>query len=343
MLQAVELINFGLLEHINWDSLGPINVITGNNGSGKTSILKALYSAVKALEGYQRGDDNKTLAELLSDKLYWTFQVDKIGDLVRKGQDEQLRCKITMKDKFLQYHFTKNLEKQIKSLENYIDPRTDYDSIFLPAKEILSLHKIILKSRDNDKLFGFDDTYVDLARAIQLPSQRKTSNTSSAVRKKLYELLGGRVAYHDQSAQWRFAQKGGQKFPIGVTAEGIKKLALLDTLLGNKYLKRGSIVFIDEPESALHPEAISIFLDCIADLAFNEGIQFFMATHSYFVIKKMYLIAQEAKPKRSIPILACEKEGDKMVWRADDLLNGMPENAIVNEVIRLYEEELELS
>ena len=339
MLQAVELVNFGLLEKINWDSLGAINLITGNNGSGKTFILKALYSSVKALEGYQRGDDNKTLAELLSDKLYWTFQVDKIGDLVRKGQDEPLRCRITMKDKFLQYHFTKNPEKQIRSLENYIDPRIDYDSIFLPAKEILSLHKIILKSRDNDKLFGFDDTYVDLARAIQLPSQIKTSNTASAVRKKLDELLGGRVEYDNKSAQWRFG-KGGQKFPIGVTAEGIKKLALLDTLLGNKYLKKGSIVFIDEPESALHPEAISVFLDCIADLAFNEGIQFFMATHSYFVIKKMYLIAQEAK--RSIPILACEKEGDKMAWLADDLFNGMPENAIVNEVIRLYEEELGL-
>jgi AAA15 family ATPase/GTPase len=339
MLQAVELVNFGLLEKINWDSLGAINLITGNNGSGKTFILKALYSSVKALEGYQRGDDNKTLSELLSDKLYWTFQVDKIGDLVRKGQDEQLRCKITIKEKFLQYHFSKALEKSIKSLENYIEPRTEYDSIFLPAKEILSLHKIILKSRDNDKLFGFDDTYVDLARAIQLPSQRKTSNTASAVRKKLDELLGGRVEYDNKSAQWRFG-KGGQKFPIGVTAEGIKKLALLDTLLGNKYLKKGSIVFIDEPESALHPEAISVFLDCIADLAFNEGIQFFMATHSYFVIKKMYLIAQENK--RSIPILACEKEENQMVWRADDLANGLPENAIINEVIRLYEEELEL-
>jgi AAA15 family ATPase/GTPase len=339
MLQAVELVNFGLLEKISWDSLGAINLITGNNGSGKTSILKALYSTVKALEGYQRGDDNKTLAELLSEKLYWTFQVDKIGDLVRKGQDEPLRCKITMKDKFLQYHFTKNLEKQIRSLENYIEPRTEYDSIFLPAKEILSLHKIILKSRDNDKLFGFDDTYVDLARAIQLPSQRKTSNTASAVRKKLDELLGGRVEYDNKSAQWRFG-KGGQKFPIGVTAEGVKKLALLDTLLGNKYLKRGSIVFIDEPESALHPEAISVFLECIADLAFNEGIQFFMATHSYFVIKKLYLIAQQKEC--SIPILACEKEENQMVWRADDLLNGMPENAIINEAIHLYEEELEL-
>jgi len=42
-----------------------------------------------------------------------------------------------------------------------------------------------------------------------------------------------------------------------VTAEGIKKIAILDTLLGNRYLDTSSIVFIDEPEAALHPQAVS--------------------------------------------------------------------------------------
>ena len=62
-------------------------------------------------------------------------------------------------------------------------------------------------------------------------------------------------------------KKGNQKFPIGVTSEGIKKIAILDTLLGNRYLDANSIVFIDEPESALHPVAVSDLLDIIAVLA----------------------------------------------------------------------------
>lgn len=53
-----------------------------------------------------------------------------------------------------------------------------------------------------------------------------------------------------------------------------------------------SIGFIDEPESALHPTAISQLLDIIGVLA-KKGIQFFLSSHSYLVIKKLYLMARE--------------------------------------------------
>jgi len=49
-----------------------------------------------------------------------------------------------------------------------------------------------------------------------------------------------------------------------------------------------SIVYFDEPEAALHPSAISALLDIVAILA-ERGIQFFLASHSYFVVKKLYL------------------------------------------------------
>lgn len=42
----------------------------------------------------------------------------------------------------------------------------DITSIFIPAKEVLSLFSVILKSREIDKSFGFDDTYYDLAKAL---------------------------------------------------------------------------------------------------------------------------------------------------------------------------------
>jgi len=134
--------------------------------------------------------------------------------------------------------------------------------------------------------------------------------------------------------RWLF-KKGNQKFPIGVTAEGIKKIAILDTLLSNRYLDTDSIVLIDEPEAALHPKAISDFLEIITILA-ESGIQFFMASHSYFVIKKLFLIAQ--KKQMSIPIIV-ENQG---IWEQSDLINGMPDNSIIDESIRLYRDEVEL-
>jgi hypothetical protein len=121
----------------------------------------------------------------------------------------------------------------------------------------LSLQQIILKSREQDNVFGFDDTYLDLARALrQQTTKGKNYAEFAASRSRLEKLLGGVVEYDQASGRWQFVT-GRQRFPIGVTAEGIKKIAILDTLLGNRYLDPSSIVIIDEPESALHPTAIS--------------------------------------------------------------------------------------
>ena len=168
----------------------------------------------------------------------------------------------------------------------------------------------------------------------QNPIKGYNSDDFKKSRQLLENLIDGKIEYDEIEKRWYY-KKGKQRFSIGVTAEGIKKIAILDTLLGNGQLDEDSIVFIDEPESNLHPEAIAKLLDIIAILA-KHGIQFFIASHSYFVIKKLFLIAQENK--LSIPVLS--KEGD--AWQQSDLLDEMPENAIIDESIRLYKEEVGL-
>jgi AAA15 family ATPase/GTPase len=335
MINNVELKNFGPIDHLNWQGLGKINLIIGSNSSGKTFLLKAIYSAMRTLEDYKRGDDQRTASEILATKLYWTFQPEKIGDLVNKQADSALAFKVQLDSRSFNYSFGKDTTKVIANLENHVSPRVS-NSIFLPAKEVLSLHQIILKSREQDNVFGFDDTYLDLARALrQSPTRGRNSQEFAQSRQSLEGMFGGKIEYDEFSNRWQF-KKGNQKFPIGVTAEGIKKIAILDTLLGNRYLSDGSIIFIDELEAALHPDAISKLIDIVAKLA-ERGIQFFIASHSYFVIKKLFLIAQEQK--FSIPVLS--NDGDS--WQQSDLLNEMPDNPIINESIRLYEEEVDLA
>jgi AAA15 family ATPase/GTPase len=335
MLNQVELKNYGPIQFLQWPNLGKINLIIGGNGSGKTFLLKTLYSSVRTLEEYKRGNDQRSAAEVLVDKLYWTFQTEKIGDLVSKGADSALYCKVTVGGNDFSYGFGKDTTKSISSLENYVSPR-ESNSVFLPAKEVLSLHHIILKSREQDKVFGFDDTYLDLARALRYSTTRgKNYSEFAKSRNKLEDILGGRIEYEDSSGIWQF-KKGNLKFSIGVTAEGVKKIAILDTLLGNRYLDPDSIVFIDEPESALHPEAISQLLDIVAMLT-ERGIQFFMASHSYFVVKKLFLLSQTQQI--SIPIISAGADG----WKISDLINGMPDNPIIDESIKLYKEEVNLA
>lgn len=336
MINRAELKNFGPIKELDWQNLGGINLIIGNNDCGKSFLLKGLYSAVRTLEDYKRGDNQDSAAEILAKKLYWTFQTEKIGDLVNKqANNNSLSFKFEINNCHFSYGFGKDTTKDIKHLENHVSPLLD-KSIFLPTKEVLSLYYVILQSREFDFQFGFDDTYLDLARALRIsPKQGKNSKEFAQARKQLAKMIDGKIEFDTNSQRWQF-KKGNQKFAIGVTAEGIKKIGILDTLLGNRYFTDSSIIFIDEIESALHPNAISMLLDIVAILA-RRGIQFFIASHSYFVIKKLFLIAQEQQI--SIPVLS--KEGDS--WQQSDLLNGMPDNAIINESIRLYEEEVDLA
>ena len=126
------------------------------------------------------------------------------------------------------------------------------------------------------------------------------------------------------------------KISIFSTAEGIKKIGIIDRLLANGYIQPDSIMFIDEPEYFLHPKAVVDFLDIIALLAQNR-IQIFIATHSYFVINKLMLIAK--KNNTNIPITSLAKDN----YVTDNLKDGLPQNSILDTLVTLYEDELDLA
>lgn len=334
MIQKVAIKNLGTIDNLEFDRFQNINLIIGENGTGKSFLLKALYSAMKTAEDYKRGEDVRNSSDILAERLRWCFQTEKLGDMVKKGNNTPLSFGMIWNGKKFAYSFTDNATVKVSNVINEIEPLKS-NSIFIPAKEVLSLFNIILKSRELDKAFGFDDTYYDLVKALRIAPQRgKNYTTFAKSRESLKNIIEGRVEFDDATNKWYY-KKGNQKFSIGATSEGVKKIAILDRLLGNGYLTKSSVIFIDELESALHPTAISEFLDIIDMIAYDMGIQVFIASHSYFVIKKLYLNA--LKRKRSIPCISLSK--DKGI-QYSDLLDGMPENSIINESVRLYEEEI---
>ena len=335
-ISSVEIHNLGVISDFQCASLAKVNLIIGGNGSGKTFLLKALYSAIKTVEEYHRGDDIRTVKEILADKLRWTFQVDKIGDIVSKAASEPYSFSIHSGDKpSFSYRFSKDATTKIPTFNNSID-RSELNSIFIPAKEILSLYSIILKSREIDRSFGFDDTYYDLAKALRVaPTRGRKLTPFEQSRRRLATIIGGKIDFEETKNRWYYKNSKNQTFSIGGTAEGVKKIAILDRLFANGYLSNQSILFIDELESALHPSAISDVMEMLFHIAQNSDIQLFIASHSYFVIKKLCLLARAND--EDVTCISMEKEHVKI----SNLREGMPENSIINESIRLYEEEVE--
>lgn len=337
MITSVALTNYGPIKNMEVNNLGSINLLVGPNRSGKTIFLKAIYSALRTIELYRRGKNIDSDKEILFKKLYWAFQTDKIGNIVRRPDQGSLWFSMTEDDGgTFSYSFSPSTEKQIVKVTNSC-VRRDTNSVFLPSKEVMSLLDTIVHEREVRQTFGFDDTYYDLAKALQPTSKGKNLKVFSDMRGRLENAIEGRLIYSKNDDKWHFKQ-GNVEFDISLTSEGTKKIAIFDTLLGNHFLSKKSAVFIDEPEAGLHPGMLVEFLDIIAILAKTCEMQFFIASHSYFVIKKLYLIAQSVG--LSVPVISFgDSEGGIKVG---NLLEGMPDNPIIDESIKLYREEMSL-
>lgn len=335
-IDQVQMKNFGMIKKFCCNQFSNINLIIGENGTGKTFLLKALYSAVKALEEYKRGDDITPLNGILSEKLRWVFQVDKLGDMVAKAGEEGLEFKMELGQLGIGYQFSKNAASKVGIVDEP-DVGKEGNSVFIPAKEVLSLFSVILKSREIDKAFGFDDTYYDLAKALRIsPSRGRNYNVFAKSRKVVSDVIDGKVVYDENSGKWYYKNKKNQRFSIGAASEGVKKIAIMDRLLANGYLNADSIVFIDEIESALHPKAVCQFLDMMDNIANAMGLQVFITSHSYFVIKKLFLIA--LKKEHSVSCISLNRGQEAEIC---DLHDGMPGNSIIDTSIQLYEQEIE--
>lgn len=183
-ISKVQLKNYGMIEQFSNDRFSNINLIIGENGTGKTFLLKALYSAVRSLEEYKRGDDIKPISEVVSEKLRWTYQVERLGDMVFRSAQDGLSLDVQLGNDGINYQFSQSASSKVGTAMT-LNEGKEGNSIFIPAKEVLSLFSVILKSREVDRVFGFDDTYYDLVKALGISPSRGKNYTMFANSRKL--------------------------------------------------------------------------------------------------------------------------------------------------------------
>jgi predicted ATP-dependent endonuclease of OLD family len=353
IISQIRFKNFIHFNNFAWDKIGGLNVIIGENDTGKTNLLKLLYSTTKAWSIFTNNQKNNRdipFNETLTDKLFNTFQPrpQGIGDLVNKKSGEKLDVEITYfahgdNRQAINYKFASDAKK-IKEYDRAIQPHKNgsFSSIFIPAEEVLTAFDAILSTRTEDNwMYGFDDTYTDLIKLLLIeavPGKQKGPLTEAV--QGLEMLVGGKISRtKDRSEKFVFSKKGNEKYSMSLTAEGVKKLGIYTMLIDNGQLRPGTVLFLDEPETELHPRAIVILGKMLHRFSQN-GIQIFITTHSYFLLKQLELLAR--KNNESFQCCSLKSDGDKVAVEFSDLKEGMPDNPIVEVALKLLDDELDI-
>ena len=263
----------------------------------------------------------------------WTFQVERIGNLVSKAADK-LSLKMSLGNETVGCQFSAAAFGKILNAAAPEENKAGH-SYFIPAREVLTAMSNILESRLMQAAFGFDDTCLDLAKSIQFPLPRSKDDPAVAdLRKRLSDVISGKVVYYKRAKRWVFRNKKNQNFALETAAKGVKKIAILDILLANGCLDSNSVLFIDFVESALHPDAVLDLLEIIDLISGKLGIQIFISSHSYFVLRKLRAIA--LRKRGHVKCLSLGNETSIC-----DLYDEMPKNAIIDASVRVYEEEIQ--
>lgn len=288
MLEKIKFSKFTAFEELEINFSPGINIFVGENGTGKTHILKVAYAAcdiAKSKGGF---------AEKINSVFYPSGK--QIGRLVKRtagsstGSVEVIRKledgkKIAMRLS-LSNHTTKP-EKAKISGSTKLWTEHPMEAAYIPVKDMMA-NAPGFRSLYEEREIHFEEIYVDIIRKAFLPLLKGPTDRS---RKKLLETLQeameGKVLAKNEEFFLR-SKNGELEFTL--LAEGFRKLGLLWILIQNGTLLNGSVLFWDEPETNLNPRLMRTVVGILIELQ-RIGVQIFLSTHDYVILKEFDLQA----------------------------------------------------
>lgn len=296
MIRRLQINNLTVFQNARLSPARGLNVIVGENGTGKTHLLKLMYSMVSVL-----GRDRKAhapspptkaaLQGALADKLVNVFRPETLGRLARRRQGRE-RCDISVSfngNKQLTFGFATNSKTDVQIVDLPNDWLDD-TAAYLPTRELLTIYPNFVSIYESLYL-EFEETWRDTCIALGAPLARGPKESSiRSLLDPLEEAMGGSIIL-DKSGRF-YLQASSGRMEIPLVAEGLRKLGMVARLIATGRLVGNGYLFWDEPEANLNPRLIKGIARTILDLS-ASGIQVFIATHSLFLLREIEIISSE--------------------------------------------------
>ncbi len=296
MLNQLNVENLTVFRKISLQFSPKLNVIIGENGTGKSHLLKLIYTTLSVLaEGKHKSNlpspTKSFLQKEIGNKLNNVFRPDNIGRLVRRIQGGRTRCKVTLEleDKNLNCSFNFSSISKTDVLIDLLPQKwLETSPVFIPARELLTIYPNFLSVYENHYL-DFEETYRDtciLLGALPLRGLREVK--VNRFLRPLEEAMDGKVKL-DKNGRFYLKSNTKGEIEMPLVAEGLRKLAMLAQLIATGNLLGQGYLFWDEPETNLNPTLIKVIAEVILLLS-QSGIQVFIATHSLFLLRELEIL-----------------------------------------------------
>ena len=198
-LTRLELHRFTAFEEAVFDFASGVNVLIGENGTGKSHVLKLVYCLNESVRRYESSEgidaSPRELDEILAEMLVSVFQPDELGRLVRRGIGRRkARIAATWSDGKKTHRLGVTLSSLGKlAIERDGKAPTLERSIFLPTREVLSIFPGFIASYQRRES-SFDRTFYDPCVALDAKPLRGPRDANRArLLAPIEKVLGGRV------------------------------------------------------------------------------------------------------------------------------------------------------
>lgn len=338
-LTKVQLKRFTAFSDLQLELCPGINVLVGANGTGKTHLMKVLYAACDSAKADVHFAEKLMRVLLPSGRFLGRLVKRQLGSEGQEIHDPVAAVDVYRGDRRLGVRFSNRIKSPNSAYVSVTGAdswkNSSLKSTYIPVKEMLS-NAPGFRSLYSEREIHFEEVYADILDRAYIPFLRgKADVLNRRLLTRLQKAIDGKVTIKSEEFFLK-NKKGTLEFTL--LAEGLRKLGLLWLLIQNGTLQNGSVLFWDEPETNLNPKLLGALMDVLLQLQ-RAGVQVFLATHDYVVLKEIDLRTCD-EDAVAFHSLYFDAPGEIACRTASNYLDIHP-NAIADTFTDLYDREVE--
>jgi len=274
-----------------------------------SNYIKSIEIGIAELVGTlfnRRTEIIRSVDNELKDSFKKNFQITKLKQVIKNGGksaklsiDKIGEVEIDSKD-IINFNFDSNGIEQVQNVGNIVffdSPVYAKIRKALERKESRSL-SIYNEQKEDKYLKGYPEYIEELYQFID--KEYIDTPDFDAISHEIQERISGRLDV-SKSGDINYIDNNKNTIPLSLTAMGISNVGLIDLLLRNNIINKGSFLIMDEPEVHLHPQW-QVFLAQILYKIAKNGANIIIATHSLDFLKAFENILKNENAQKVIAI-----------------------------------------